>query len=77
MIAIGAYVDTLWEICLERASYLLNINELLEERNGKTRCEITDNMKVEFCWNSGKVCYGALVDTEEAKGRYKLWQVIS
>ena len=64
----GEYVDTLWEIYLERASYLLNINELSEERHGKTKSEITDNMKVEFCWNSGKVCCGALVDTDEAQG---------
>jgi hypothetical protein len=51
-----------------KLSIIINIDELLEEMNGKTKREITDNMKVEFCWNSGKVCYGALVDTEEANG---------
>ena len=68
MIAIGAYVDTLWEICLERASYLLNIDELLEEMHSKTKSEITNIMKVEFCWNAGAVCVGALVDTDEVHG---------
>jgi hypothetical protein len=68
VIAMGEYVDTLWEIYLERARYLLNIDELLEEMHIKTKSEITDNMKVEFCWNSGKVCCGALVDTDEAQG---------
>jgi hypothetical protein len=34
----------------------------------KTKSEITDNMKVEFCWNAGTVCCGALVDTDEAQG---------
>jgi hypothetical protein len=62
------YVDTLREIYLERARYLLNIDELLEEMHGKTRSEITNNMKVEFCWNAGTVCYSALVDTDEANG---------
>jgi hypothetical protein len=64
----GEYVDTIWEIYLERARYLLNIDELLEEMHGKTKSEITDNMKVEFCWNAGKVCCSALVDTDEAQG---------
>jgi len=64
----GEYVDTLGEIYLERARYLLNIDELLEEMHGKTKSEITDNMKVEFCWTAGTVCCGALVDTDEAQG---------
>jgi len=64
----GEYVDTIWEIYLERARYLLNIDELLEEMHSKTNSEITDNMKVEFCWNAGTVCCGALVDTDEAHG---------
>ena len=64
----GDSVDTLWEIYLERARYLLNIDELLEEMHIKTKSEITDNMKVEFCWNAGTVCCGALVDTDEAHG---------
>jgi hypothetical protein len=68
MIAMGEYVDTLGEIYLERARYLLNIDELLEEMHSKTKSEITDNMKVEFCWNAGTVCCGALVDTDEAQG---------
>jgi hypothetical protein len=66
VIAMGEYENTLWEIYLERARYLLNIDELLEEMHGKTTSEITDNMKVEFCWNAGTVCCGALVDTDEA-----------
>jgi hypothetical protein len=56
------------EIYLERARYLLNIDELLKEMHGKTKSEITDNMKVEFCWNAGTVCCSALVDTDEAHG---------
>jgi len=64
----GDSVDTLGEIYLERARYLLNIDELLEEMHIKTKSEITDNMKVEFCWNAGTVCCGALVDTDEAHG---------
>jgi hypothetical protein len=64
----GEYIDTLGEIYLERERYLLNIDELLEEMQGKTKSEITDDMKVEFCWNAGTVCCGALVDTEEAQG---------
>jgi Tfp pilus assembly protein PilV len=63
----GEYVDTMWEIYLERARYLLNIDELLEEMHSKTKSEITDNMKVEFCWNAGTVCCGALVDTDESR----------
>jgi hypothetical protein len=68
VIAMGEYVDTIWEIYLERARYLLNIDELLEEMHSKTKSEITDNMKIEFCWNAGTVCCGALVDTDEAHG---------
>ncbi len=34
MIAMGEYEDTLWEIYQERARYLLNIDELLEEMHG-------------------------------------------
>jgi len=49
----GEYVDTQWDIYLERARYLLNIDELLEEMQGKTKSEITDNIKVEFGWNAG------------------------
>lgn len=64
----GEYIDTLGEIYLERARYLLNTDELLEEMHGKTKSEITDNMKVEFCWNAGAVCCGALVDTDEGHG---------
>lgn len=64
----GDSVDTLGEIYLERARYLLNIDELLEEMHIKTKSEITDNMKVEFCWNAGTVCCSALVDTNEAHG---------
>ena len=66
--AMGEYVNTLWEIYPERARYLLNIDELSEEMHGKTKNEITDNMKVKFCWNSGKVCCTALVDIDEAQG---------
>jgi hypothetical protein len=65
----GEYVDTLGEIYLERARYLLNIDELLEEMHGKTNSEITDNMKVEFCWTAGTVCCSKLVDTDEANGQ--------
>jgi hypothetical protein len=67
----GEYVDTMWEIYQERARYLLNIDELFEEMHGKTKSEISDNMKVEFCWNAGTVCCGALVDTDEAHGAIK------
>lgn len=62
----GEYVDTLGEIYLERERYLLNIDELLEEMIGKTKSEITDNIKVEFGWKAGTVCCGVLVDTDEA-----------
>ncbi len=34
----------------------------------KTKSETTDNIKVDFCWNAGTVCCGALVDTDEAHG---------
>jgi hypothetical protein len=64
----GEYADTLWEIYLERARYLLNIDELLEEMHSKTKSEIADNRKVEFCGNTRAVCCGALVDTDEAQG---------
>lgn len=64
----GEYVDTLGEIYLERARYLLNTDELLEEMQSKTKSETTDNIKVDFCWNAGTVCCGALVDTDEAHG---------
>ena len=64
----GEYIDTLGEIYRERERYLLNIDELLEEMHGKTKSEITDNIKVEFGWNAGTVCCGALVDTDEAHG---------
>ena len=64
----GEYVDTLGEIYLERARYLLNTDELFEEMHGKTKSEITDNIKVEFGWNAGTVCCGALVDSDEAQG---------
>jgi hypothetical protein len=57
-------VDTLEEIYMERARYLLNMDELLEEMYGKSQGEITDNMKVEFGKNEGTLCCGALVDTE-------------
>jgi hypothetical protein len=57
-----------WEIYLERARYLLNTDELLEEMHGKTKIEITDNIKVEFCRNAGTVCCGTLIDTDEAHG---------
>ncbi|HEX7575855.1 MAG TPA: hypothetical protein VF360_05695 [Candidatus Methanoperedens sp.] len=53
---------------MERARYLLNIDELLEEMHSKTKSEITNIMKVEFCWNAGAVCVGALVDTDEMHG---------
>ena len=64
----GESVDTIWEIYLERARYLLNIDELLEEMHSKTKSEITNIMKVEFCWNAGAVWVGALVDTDEMHG---------
>jgi len=64
----GEYADTLGEIYLERARYLLNTDELLEEIYGKSRWEITDNIKVEFGWNAGTICCGTLVDTDEAIG---------
>lgn len=38
----GEYVDTLWEIYLERERCLLNTDELFEEMYGKTKSEITD-----------------------------------
>ncbi len=62
----GEYIDTLGEIYLERARYLLNTDELLEEMHDKTKIEITDNIKVESGLNAGAVCFGALVDTDEA-----------
>jgi len=64
----GEYVDMLGEIYRERERYLLNIDELLEEMHGKTKSEIADNIKVEFGWNAGTVCCGALVDSDEAQG---------
>ncbi len=48
----GKYLDMLGEIYRERERYLLNMDELLEEMHGKTKSEITDNMKVEFCCNN-------------------------
>ena len=47
--AMGEHVHKLMEIYLERARYLLNIDELLEEMHGKTKSMITDDKKVEFC----------------------------
>jgi hypothetical protein len=64
----GEYVDTLGEIYRERERYLLNIDELLEEMHGKTKSEITDNIKLEFGWNAGTICFGALVDTDKVHG---------
>lgn len=64
----GEYVDTLSEIFLERARYLLNTDELVEEMLDKTRSEITDNIRKEFCWNAGTVCCGTLIDTDETHG---------
>ncbi|MCZ7357964.1 MAG: hypothetical protein O8C66_05165 [Candidatus Methanoperedens sp.] len=64
----GEFVDTFAEIYRERERYLLNIDELLEEMHGKTDSEITDNIKVEFGWNAGTVCCGAVVDIDEAQG---------
>ena len=61
----GEYADTLGEIYLERARYLLNADELFEELYGKSQGEITDNIKVEFGRNAGAVCCGTLVDTDE------------
>jgi hypothetical protein len=68
VIEMGEYIDTLGEIYQERARYLLNTDGLLEEMQGKTKSEITDNIKVEFCWKEGTVCCGALFDTDEAHG---------
>ncbi len=62
------YIDMLGEIYLERARYLLNTDELLEEMHDKTKIVIIDNIKVEFGRNAGIVCCGALVDTDEANG---------
>ena len=64
----GEYVDTIWEIYMERARYLLNIDEQLEEIHDKTKSEITDNMKVKFCWNARTACCSALVGTDKAHG---------
>jgi hypothetical protein len=36
--------------------------------HSKTNSDITDNMKVELCWNAGTVSCGELVDTDEANG---------
>ena len=62
----GAYEDALGEIYLERARYLLHTDEMLEEMLGKTQSKITDNIKVGFSWKAGIVCYGVLVDIDEA-----------
>jgi len=64
----GKYVDALSEIFLERARYLLNTDELVEEMLDKTRNEITDNIRMEICWNAGTICFGTFVDTDEAHG---------
>jgi hypothetical protein len=64
----GEYIDTLGEIYLERARYLINTDELLEEIYEKSQWKITDNIKVEFDWNAGTVCCGSLVDTDEVHG---------
>ncbi|MBU4222584.1 MAG: hypothetical protein KKA10_13415 [Euryarchaeota archaeon] len=64
----GEYVDTLGEIYLERARYLLNTDEFFDEMLDKTSSEITDNISVEFCWIAGTVCCGTLVDTDQAHG---------
>jgi len=44
VIAMGEYVDTIWEIYLERARYLLKIDELLEEI-GSNRAEMSTSKK--------------------------------
>jgi len=62
------FTDTLGEIYLERARYLLNTDELYEEIYGKSQFEITDNINVDFGRNEGTVCCGTLVDTDEAHG---------
>ncbi len=66
VIAMGEYEDMVGEIYLERARYLLNTDEMLEEMLGKTQNEITDNIKVESGWKAGTVCCGVLVGTDEA-----------
>lgn len=60
------YADTLGEIYIERARYLLNTDELFEEIFEKSQYGITDNIKGEFGLNEGSVCCGTLVDTDEA-----------
>ncbi len=54
---------SLGEIDMERASYLLNTDELLEEMLDKTHSKITNNVNVEFSM-AGTVRYEELVDTE-------------
>ncbi len=64
----GESIDTLGEIYLERARYLLNTDEMLEEMMSKTYSGITENTNAEFPWNAGTVCCGALIETDETHG---------
>lgn len=58
-------IDTFGDIYQERARYLLNIDEMMEEMMSQIQSGMTGNLKVEFPGNTGTVCCGALIDTDE------------
>ena len=61
-------IDTLGEIDFERARYLINTDDLLEEICGKYHSDVTENIKMEFCQYAKTVCFGALIDIDEMFG---------
>jgi len=64
MIEMKTYEDTLEEIYLERARYLLSTDELLEEMLGDEQGKKTSNMNLEYCSEAGTVRCGELADSE-------------
>lgn len=63
------FTDTFEEIYLERARYLLNTDDLLEEACRKYQSDMTENIKMEFCQDARTVCFGALIDIDEMFGQ--------
>ncbi len=61
-------IDALNEIYFERARYLINTDDLLEEICGKYQSDTTENIKIGFCRDAKTVCFGAVIDIDEMFG---------
>jgi hypothetical protein len=57
-------MDTLEDIYRERARYLLNTDEMMQEMIINARRGMTDNLNAGFPGNRGTVCCGALIDMD-------------